>query len=178
MTNQSRRQSGLYAYSDIWPSIDDSAWIAPGARVIGDVTIGAKSGVWFNAVIRGDVAPVTIGHRTNIQDGTIIHVTRNGHPTMIGDDVTIGHNATIHACHLSTMSFVGMGAVILDDVMVESGAMVAAGALVTSGKVVKSGEVWAGNPAKKMRDLTEKESDFIAISARNYVQHVQEYTLM
>ena len=166
------------AYNGISPKIAHDAFIAPGSHIIGDVEIGSKAGIWFNCVIRGDVAHIRIGERTNIQDGTVIHVTRKGHPTIIGSGVTVGHKALLHACKLEDSSFVGMGAIIMDDVIVESGAMVAAGALVTPNKIVKKGQIWAGNPAKYFRDLTEQEAEFIKISENNYVKHVEEYLAM
>lgn len=160
------------------PRIAEDAFIAEGCCIIGDVTIGSKSGIWFNCVIRGDVAAVTIGERTNIQDGTVIHVTRNGYPTHIGSRVTVGHKALLHACTLEDDCFVGMGATLMDNVVVESGGMVAAGALVTPGKRIKKGEIWAGNPAKFFRMLTEEEAAFIAISEQNYTIHAEEYLSM
>lgn len=165
----------LYPYASIKPLIDPKAFIAPSADIIGDVHIGAESGIWFGCVLRGDVAHIRVGNRTNIQDGTIIHVTRNGHPTLIGSGVTIGHQALLHACKLEDGSFIGMGATLMDDVLVESGAMVAAGALITPGKTVKKGQIWAGNPGKYFRDLTEQEIAYIKISEQNYVLHAQEY---
>lgn len=165
----------LFSYKGKTPQIANNSFVAPGAKIIGDVNIGEKVGIWFNCVIRGDVAEVIIGDRTNIQDGTVIHVTRNGHPTIIGSGVTIGHKALLHACHLEDSCFIGMGATIMDDVVVESGAMVGAGALVTPGKTIPSGQIWAGNPAKYFRDLTDDESAFIKISEENYIKHVEEY---
>lgn len=165
----------IFPYFSKFPNISPKAFVAPSASIIGDVTIGEGSGVWFNSVIRGDVEPISIGKNTNIQDGTVIHVTRNGGKTIIGDNVTIGHKALIHACHLMDECFVGMGAIIMDNVIVESGAMVAAGSLLTNNKIVKSGEIWAGNPAKFFRKLTEEESKFIMISANNYRIHAEEY---
>ena len=166
------------AYKGTSPQIAKDAFIAPSADIIGDVKIGSGSGIWFGCVIRGDVAKIRIGERTNIQDGTVIHVTRGGHPTIIGNGVTIGHKALLHACHLEDGCFVGMGATLMDDVTVESGAMVAAGALVTPGKLVKKGQIWAGNPAKYFRDLSEKEAAYIAISEENYAIHAAEYLEM
>lgn len=163
------------SYNGIFPKIAEDAFIAPSADVIGDVEIGNLTGIWFGCVIRGDVAEIRIGKRTNIQDGTIIHVTRGGHPTLIGDEVTVGHQAMLHACKLEDQSFVGMGATVMDDAIVETGAMVAAGALITPGKIVKAGQIWAGNPAKYFRDLTEDEAKYIGISADNYVRHAEEY---
>ncbi len=166
---------GEYAPEGVSPVISPKAWVAPGAVVVGDVHIGAGTGVWFGCVIRGDVAPVRIGSRTNIQDGTIIHVTRSTGPTTIGSNITIGHAALLHACTLEDDCFVGMRATIMDGAVVESGAMVAAGALVTPGKRIPSGQLWAGNPARYFRDLSQQEKAFIAISAENYYKHIAEY---
>ena len=165
----------ILPYKTILPKIASDAFIAPGSAVIGDVEIGAKCGVWFNCTIRGDVAEIRIGERTNIQDGSTIHVTRNGHPTIIGAGVTVGHAALLHACKIEDNAFIGMGAVVMDDVIIESGAMIAAGAMVTPGKRVPKGQLWAGRPAKYFRDLTPEEIAFIPISAANYVKHVEEY---
>ncbi len=167
--------SNILSYNGILPKIAANSFIAPGAYIIGDVTIGTQVGIWFNCVVRGDVAPISIGDRTNIQDGTVIHVTRNGHPTIIGSGVTVGHNAMLHACRLENNCFIGMGAIIMDDVVVESGAMVAAGALVPPRKIIKTGQIWAGNPAKPLRDLTADETAYIKKSEDNYVKHVMEY---
>jgi gamma-carbonic anhydrase len=162
-------------YFDKKPKIDPQSFIAPGASIIGDVTIGANVSIWFSCVIRGDVEPVTIGNNTNIQDGTVIHVTRNGFPTNIGSYVTVGHKALLHACTINDYAFIGMGAIIMDNVVIETNAMVAAGALVTPNKRVKSGELWAGSPAKFMRMLTDEEIEHIKISADNYSKHAAEY---
>jgi carbonic anhydrase/acetyltransferase-like protein (isoleucine patch superfamily) len=165
----------ILSYKNTFPQIAEGSFIAPNSSIIGDVTIGTETGIWFNCVIRGDVAKVRIGDRTNVQDGTVIHVTRNGHPTTIGSGVTIGHKALLHACTLEDNCFIGMGAIIMDDVVVEEGAMVAAGALIPPGKRVKKGQIWAGNPGKYFRDLRPEEQDFIFTSADNYVKHVEEY---
>lgn len=165
----------LYPYRNIRPSIASTAFIAPSADIIGDVHIGEGSGIWFGCVLRGDVASIRVGQRTNIQDGTIIHVTRNGHPTLIGSGITIGHQVLLHACKLEDGCFIGMGATLMDDVVVESGAMVAAGALITPGKTVKKGQIWAGNPGKYFRDMTEQEVAYIKISEQNYAIHAEEY---
>ena len=165
----------ILPYKGVLPKIAASAFIAPSASIIGDVEIGEKVGVWFNCTIRGDVAEIRIGERTNVQDGTTIHVTRHGHPTIIGSGVTIGHAALLHACRIEDNSFIGMGAIVMDDAIIESGSMVAAGALVTPGKRIPKGQLWAGRPAKYFRDLTEEEVAFIPISAANYVKHVEEY---
>lgn len=165
----------IIPYKGIFPKIDKKAFIAPSASIIGDVTIGKGSGIWFNCVIRGDVEPITIGQNTNIQDGTVIHCTRGGGKTIIGDNVTIGHKVLLHACTLQDESFVGMGAILMDGVVVETGGMVAAGSLVTPNKRIKKGEIWAGNPAKFFRNMTQAETDYIMISANNYCKHVDEY---
>lgn len=165
----------ILPYKGIFPSIAADAYIAPNAMIIGDVEIGSKAGIWFGCTIRGDVAPVRIGARTNIQDGTVIHTSRYEGPTIIGSGVTVGHKALLHACTLEDDSFVGMGAILMDKVVVERGGMVAAGALVTPGKRVKAGQIWAGNPAKFFRDMTDAEKAYIATSAANYVKHVEEY---
>jgi len=168
----------ILPYNNILPQIDKTAYVAPGSAIIGDVKIGKNSTIWFNCTVRGDVEPIVIGDYTNVQDGTVIHVTRGGGKTFIGSYVTIGHRAIIHAATLQDYSFVGMGATIMDDVVVESGAMVAAGSLVTNGKIIKSGEIWAGSPAKFFRKLTEEETKYIEISAKNYARHADEYNAL
>ena len=165
----------ILPYGGVLPTIDPSAFIAPHAVVIGDVVIGAETSVWFNCTIRGDVHEIRIGARTNIQDGTVIHVTGGKLGTYIGSDITIGHGAILHACTLDDGCFIGMGATLLDGVVVESGAMVAAGAVVTPGKRVKRGELWAGNPAKLLRELKAEEMAFFLKSAANYVSLAQTY---
>ena len=165
----------IIPYKGITPRIHPSAFIADGAVIIGDVEIGADSAVWFNCVIRGDVNEIRIGERTNVQDGSIIHVTRGGHGTYIGSGITIGHNSVIHACTLQDNCFVGMSTTLLDGSVVESNGMLAAGAVLTPGKRVPAGELWAGNPAKKLRDLTPKDLDFFPVSAAGYVSLAQEY---
>lgn len=165
----------IIPYKGVLPRIHPTAYVAPSSSIIGDVNIGAGSGIWFNCVIRGDVEWVKIGERTNIQDGTVIHVTRNGHPTRIGSGITIGHGCILHACTLEDNCFIGMGSLVMDDAVVQSGAMLAAGSMLTPGKIVPKGQLWAGRPAKFFRELTKEESDFIAISAENYYKHVVEY---
>jgi gamma-carbonic anhydrase len=165
----------ILPYKGIYPTIDPTAYIAPGAVVVGDVTIGAQSSVWFGCVLRGDVNVIRIGARTNIQDGTIVHVTKGGQGTHIGDDVTIGHMALLHDCTLDNHSFIGMKAVIIDKARVESFAMVGAGALVTQNKIVQSGQLWVGNPAKYWRDLKPEERAEIEERAKHYVRLGTEY---
>jgi len=165
----------ILPFNGIMPMIHETAWIAPGAVVIGDVHIGAQTNVWFGCVIRGDVNTIRIGARTNIQDGSVIHVTRKTGPTVIGSGITIGHRALLHACTLEDDCFIGMGASLLDGSTVKSGAYLAAGALLTPNKSVPSGQMWAGNPAKFFRDVTPQEAEFISISASNYVRLAGNY---
>lgn len=165
----------ILPYNGIMPKIHESAYIAPGAVIIGDVEIGAESNVWFGCVIRGDVNTIRIGERTNIQDGSVIHVTRKTGPTVIGSGITIGHRVLLHACILEDNCFIGMGATVMDFATVEEGAMVAACSNVTYNKRIASGELWGGNPAKFMREMKEDETNFIPISADNYVRLAKEF---
>jgi gamma-carbonic anhydrase len=166
---------GEYNTKGISPTISPKAFIAPGAAIIGDVLIGEESGIWFGCVVRGDVNTIRIGARTNIQDGTMIHVTRKTGPTSIGSNVTVGHAALLHACTLEDACFIGMRATLMDGVVVETGGWVAAGALVTPGKRVLKGQLWMGSPAKYVRDLTPEEQAFIPVSAEHYARHATEY---
>ena len=138
----------LLPYRHRWPQVAPSAFVATGSTVIGDVILGAQSSIWFNCVLRGDVNYIRMGARSNVQDGTIIHTATADGPTLIGDDVVVGHMCLLHACILEDACMIGMGATVMDFAVVESGAWVAAGALVTPGKRVKSGEMWMGRPAK------------------------------
>lgn len=165
----------LLPYKGVSPKVDETAYIAETATVIGDVEIGPESSIWFGCTVRGDVDIIRIGARSNLQDGTVIHVTTNTYPTIIGDDVTVGHRVLLHGCRLESGSFVGMGAIVMDDAVVEGGGMVAAGALVPSGKVVKSGELWGGVPAKMLRETREQEHAMIARTAPHYVSLSREY---
>jgi len=165
----------LLPYKGMMPKIDETAFIAETATIIGDVAIGADSSIWYGCTVRGDVDIIRIGARSNLQDGSVIHVTSNKYPTTIGDDVTVGHRVLLHGCTLESGSFVGMGAIIMDDAVIETGAMVAAGALVSPGKVVKSGELWGGVPAKKLRDVGDQERAMIANTAPHYVKLSREY---
>jgi carbonic anhydrase/acetyltransferase-like protein (isoleucine patch superfamily) len=155
-------------FRNLSPRIAPDAFVAPGAVVIGDVEIGTQSSVWYGVIIRGDVNVVRVGARTNIQDGTVVHVSSLKQGSFIGDEVSIGHMALIHACTLQDRCFVGMKACVMDEAVVETGAMVAAGALVTPGKRVKSGELWAGSPARMVRLVSEGERAEMARIARLY----------
>ena len=160
----------VHPFNGISPTIDPAAWIAPGAQVIGDVHIGAGSSIWFNAVLRGDVMPIRIGARSNIQDGSIVHVTRNLAATTIGDDVLVGHMAIIHGCTLMDRSFVGLGAIVMDGCIVEPEGMLGAGALLSPGKRVGARELWLGRPAAFVRILREVEVARNLAGAAGYVK--------
>ncbi len=165
----------ILPYKGVMPTIAGDVYIAPNATIIGNVTIGAGSSIWFGTVIRGDVMPITIGERTNIQDNSVIHVTRETGPTTIGSGVTLGHAVMLHACTVEDNAFIGMRATMLDHTIVKQGGMLAAGAVLTPRKEVAEGEIWAGSPATFMRDMSQKERDFIPISAENYVRLSREY---
>ena len=139
------------------PRVAADAWVAPGATLIGDVVLGSQSSVWFGSVLRGDLCGIRIGERSNIQDGTIIHVTHTGLMARIGDDVLVGHGCLLHGCTVESGGYVGMRSTLMDESHVESGGMVAAGALLAPGKRVRSGEVWAGVPARFLRPVSDKE---------------------
>ena len=162
-------------YLNRLPRIDPAAWVADNATVIGDVEIAPEANVWFGCILRGDVAGIRVGARTNVQDGTIVHGATGKPPTHIGANVTIGHMALIHACHLEDGCFVGMKACVLDGAVVESGAMVAAGAVVPPGKRVASGQLWGGTPARPMRDLTDKEKRYIEELPGRYIGLANAY---
>jgi carbonic anhydrase/acetyltransferase-like protein (isoleucine patch superfamily) len=153
----------IITYQGKVPRIHPTAFIAPGARLIGDVEIGANSSIWYNCVLRGDVNSIRIGARTNIQDGTVIHVDSPkpggdaGLPTIIGDDVLIGHMVMLHGSTLHDRAFVGLSSVVMDGCTIESDAMLAAGALLSPGKTVGAGELWIGRPAKMLRPLSPEE---------------------
>ncbi len=159
------------------PLIAADAFVAANALVVGDVHVGARSSLWFGAIVRGDVNRIRIGADTNIQDATVIHCSGIGSdsPTTIGDRVTVGHMALIHGCRLEDGCMIGMRAVVMDDAIVEGGAMVAAGALVTPGKRVPRGELWAGQPARKLRELSDDDLALIEKLARSYVDLSREY---
>jgi len=150
----------LLSFAGKAPAIDPTAFVAPGAWLIGDIEIGPGSSIWYNCVLRGDVNRIRIGARTNIQDGTVVHVESGhpgaeaGHATIIGDEVLIGHLAMVHGCRLHDRAFVGLGAIVMNGCAIEGDAMLAAGAMLTPGKCIPAGQLWAGRPAKYLRDLT------------------------
>lgn len=168
----------IYPFNDVRPTIGADVFIAPNATIIGDVEIGAGSNIWYNAVLRGDVQCIRIGRDTNIQDGTIVHVSTGGNGTHIGDRVTVGHAAILHDCTVEDDAYIGMQACVMDGVVVEKGAFVGAGALVTPGKRVLSGQLWAGRPAKYVRDLTEDDYKTMRWSAPHYVALAKKHAVL
>ncbi len=175
MTSDHSKSITIAAINGKSPRIHSSAFIAPGCRIVGDVEIGPDSSVWYNCVIRGDANRVVIGARTNIQDGSIVHCDSpkprrpDGFPTIIGDDVLIGHLAMVHGCILEDRAFVGLGSIVMDGTTIESDGMLAAGAMLTPGKVIKSRQMWMGRPAVFTRDLTDEALADMQLGVRNYV---------
>lgn len=165
----------IHSYRSKKPHCAKTAFIAEDAVLVGNVAVGPESSIWYGCVLRGDVNDIKIGARTNIQDGTVIHVSSFGQGTYVGDDVTVGHMALLHACTVEAGAFIGMRATVMDDAKVERGAMVAAGALVTPGKIVPAGQLWGGSPARYMRDLTDDDRKKIAWSAAHYVRLSRDY---
>jgi gamma-carbonic anhydrase len=168
-------QSTVLPWQGHEPKLGKGVFIASGASVIGQVTLGEDVNVWFNTVIRGDVNTIAVGARTNIQDNSTVHVTSQTGPTVIGSDVTIGHNAVIHACTIEDLCLIGMGAVILDGAVIKRGSFVAAGSIVPPGKIMPSGMMIMGSPARPVRELTDQEKVFLATSAKDYVNTARSY---
>ncbi len=155
-----------------FPEIPNDCYIAENATIVGDVVLGTNCSVWFNAVIRGDVNSIVIGDKVNIQDGAVIHCTYQKHPTIIGNNVSIGHNAIVHGCTIKDNVLIGMGAIVMDNCVIESNSIVAAGSVITQNTVVESGCIYAGVPAKKVKDIDQ--SDFageIERISNNYVMY-------
>ncbi|MBC5840092.1 gamma carbonic anhydrase family protein [Flavobacterium sp. F-380] len=162
----------IKAVNGKFPTIPSDCYVAENATIVGDVSFGASCSVWFNAVIRGDVNFITIGNKVNIQDGAIVHCTYQKHPTIIGNNVSIGHNAIVHGCVIHDNVLIGMGAIVMDNCIIESNSIVAAGAVITQNTVVSSGSIWAGVPAKKVKDIDQ--SNFAGEIGRisdNYVMY-------
>jgi carbonic anhydrase/acetyltransferase-like protein (isoleucine patch superfamily) len=154
------------------PQIPTDCYVAENATIIGDVTFGTECSVWFNAVVRGDVNSIRVGNKVNIQDGAVIHCTYQKHATVIGNNVSIGHNAIVHGCEIKDNVLIGMGAIVMDNCVIESNSIVAAGSVVTQNTIVPSGTIFAGVPAKKVKDIDQ--SDFageIQRIATNYVMY-------
>lgn len=165
----------IYEFQGKLPSIDKTAFIAPSAEIIGDVTIGKNSSIWFQCMLRGDVNYIKIGDNVNIQDMSLIHVSRNLYPVEIGNNVSLGHRVTLHGCILKDNSFIGMCATVMDDVEIGEFSLVGAGSLVTPGKKFPAGVVIMGSPAKIVRDITDKERELITNTTSNYVNYKDNY---
>jgi carbonic anhydrase/acetyltransferase-like protein (isoleucine patch superfamily) len=166
------------------PSIHETAFIAPGVQIIGDVTICEHASIWYNCVLRGDLAPIVVGARSNVQDGTVIHVEgpRKGQagtvlPTTIGADALVGHMALLHGCTIADGGFVGMGSIVMDGATVGEQAMLAAGALLPPGKTIPSGELWTGRPARLARLLREEEKAGMADQCAHYLEMAEDHRL-
>jgi gamma-carbonic anhydrase len=163
------------------PQIHASAFIAPGCRIIGDVTIGPESSIWYNCVVRAEVNRIVIGARSNIQDGSIIHCdgpvpgVPDGFPTFIGDDVLVGHNVLLHGCILEDRAFVGLSATVMNGAVIEGDAMLAAGAMLTQGKRIESRQLWAGSPARFVRDLDDAAVMGMRMGVAHYVQNAKAH---
>ncbi|MGM0481756.1 MAG: gamma carbonic anhydrase family protein [Pseudomonadota bacterium] len=173
----------IRSFHEKHPAIGERVYLDNSSVIVGDVRIGDDSSVWPMVAARGDVNSINIGNRTNIQDGTILHVTRcsahnpNGHPLTIGDNVTVGHHCMLHGCQLGNHILVGMSAVIMDDVVVEDDVIIGAGSLVPPGKRLEKGHLYVGSPIEKKRPLNQSERDFLGQSAQNYVDLKNDYLM-
>lgn len=163
------------------PQIHESAFIAPGCTIVGDVTIGAQSSIWYNCVLRADVSRIVIGERSNVQDGSVLHCDPprpgdpDGSPLLIGDDVLIGHMAMVHGCVIEDRGFVGLGAIAMNKAVIGSDAMLAAGAMLTEGKVMGERELWGGRPARKMRDLDDAAVMGMRMGTAHYTENAKHH---
>lgn len=177
----SRTDVTIAALNGKAPRIHDSAFIAPGCRIIGDVEIGPGVSIWYNCVLRADVSRIVVGARSNIQDGSVIHCDGpderhpDGFPTLIGEDVLIGHMAMIHGCVIEDRGFVGLSTTVMNACVIESDAMLAAGALLSPGKRIPARQLWAGSPAKYMRDLTDAAIEDMQRGVQHYVRNGQTH---
>ncbi len=163
------------------PQIHESAFIAPGCRIIGDVTIGPESSIWYNCVVRAEVNRIVIGTRSNIQDGSVVHCDgpmpgfEDGFPTIIGDDVLVGHNVMLHGCILHDRAFVGLSAIVMNGAVIEGDAMLAAGAMLTQGKRIEARQLWAGSPARFVRDLDDAAIMGMRMGVAHYVENAKAH---
>ncbi len=165
----------VFEHKGVAPQVDSSVFLAPSSCVIGDVCIKEKSSLWFNVTVRGDVNYIRIGRKTNIQDGTVVHVTLDAHPTIIGDNVSVGHNVTLHGCTIQDKCLIGIGAIVLDGVIVGESSLVAAGSLVAPGTVIPPRSLVMGSPAKVKRELTDAECKDMQAIADRYVRYKSDY---
>jgi gamma-carbonic anhydrase len=157
-------------FKDTAPTIHETAFIADGAIVIGDVEIGENASIWYGSILRGDVNYIRIGSRTNLQDGTIVHVTSKDHPTILENDITVGHRVTLHGCYVETGCLIGIGSILLDGVRIGKNSLIAAGSLVTPGTVIPPGSLVMGSPAKVKRPLARTEIEGIRQNIESYVE--------
>jgi carbonic anhydrase/acetyltransferase-like protein (isoleucine patch superfamily) len=168
-------------YRKILPNFDDSVYIDPQSAVIGDVTLGKDTSIWPGSFLRGDVNYISIGNRSNVQDGSVVHVSRKsesnpaGYPTVVGDDVTIGHKVMLHGCTIGNRVLVGMGVIVLDNVIVGDDVIIGAGSLVPPGKTLDSGFLYLGSPAKQIRPLSDKDKASLTANSQHYVKLKNEY---
>ncbi|TLX46062.1 gamma carbonic anhydrase family protein [Pseudoalteromonas phenolica] len=171
----------IRSYKGIYPKLEKSVYVDESAVLVGDITLGEDSSVWPLVAARGDVNYIQIGERTNIQDGSVLHLTRksannpDGYPLIIGDDVTVGHKVMLHGCKLGNRILVGMGAIVMDNAIVEDDVIIGGGALVPPNKKLESGYLYVGSPVKQARPLTDSELAFLKISALNYVELKDDY---
>ena len=165
----------IISYNGHTPVIPGSVFLAPSVDVIGDVTLGEEASLWFGTVVRGDIHYIRIGHRTNVQDNCTVHVTEKLYPTIVGDEVTVGHNVILHGCVVHDRCLIGMGAVVMDDVEVGEGSLVAAGAVVTPGTKIPPGSLYGGVPARHLRPVTTEEFQEIVDRAEEYRQMARKY---
>lgn len=175
-SNQEPVESGkIYEFQNVLPTIHASCFLAAGSRIIGDVVLGENVSVWFNVVIRGDVERIRIGKNSNIQDNVVIHVTHFKNPTMVGENVTVGHGAVLHGCTVEDGALIGMNSVVLDRAVIGKGALVAAGAVVTPHTHIPPGMLAAGIPAKVIRPLSDEEKVMVTEGAPNYIMYTAHY---
>ena len=171
----------LRSFDGVYPRVAGNAWIDPTALIIGDVEIGAEVSVWPFSVVRGDIHRIRVGARTNIQDGSVLHVTHasrfnpDGYPLTIDTDVTVGHKVILHGCEIGHHCLIGMGAVVMDGAVIEPWTMLAAGSLVPGGKRLAGGYLWQGSPARRVRELSAQEREYLEYAAENYVKLAVRY---
>jgi gamma-carbonic anhydrase len=165
----------IRSYKDKTPQFDETVFIEDSAQVIGDVRIGSHSSIWFNTTVRGDVFYIQIGAYSNVQDNSVIHVTRDKHPTILEDYVTVGHSVTLHGCHIKSNNLIGIGSILLDEVVVEENCIIGAGALVTPGTKVLARSLMMGMPARRVREVSDEEVAKIRQYANNYLEYKETY---